>query len=874
MPVFWGTAAADAILGSAGADQIYGQAGNDTLYGSGGDDLLNGGLGNDLMGGGLGNDVYYIAAAGDAIVERVGEGTDQVLAWISYQLAANVEVLILQGAAAINGAGNGLNNTIIGNAGNNVLNGGAGSDTLAGGKGDDIYDVDSAGDRAQEAANEGYDRVRASVSFALGANLEELSLTGAAAINGTGNALANTITGNAAANVLNGAAGDDLLIGGKGNDIYLVGAAGDRVVEQAGEGTDQVRAWISHQLAANVEILVLQGTAAINGTGNALKNTIIGNAGDNVLNGGVGYDMMAGGKGNDVYDIDSTGDRAQEAANEGYDRVRSSVSFELGANVEELSLTGTWDVAGIGNGMANRIIGNTGSNSIEGYAGNDQIFGNSGNDRINGGNGLDYLYGGDGNDTLIVYSESEIIANEVYDGGNGVDTLYILTEYATVDMTSLVTRNIEKIDSANTELLFYVSQVSAISSISGLSIGFKSGGYIDFRALEYLSVDEISLSDFGNTLDLTGVVNPHDGLGLGVRIQGGGGRDVVQGPDSVTSIYGGAGDDVLSAGSGGGFLDGDVGSDVLVGGAGADTLRGGTGKDRVSGDGGDDVIAIAGRDYDPQMELSPGETFDGGDGRDLLAVGGSIFVRDGIRASVDLSNVVLSNIENLISIFSETRISTAQISSFSWIQANDLRILNGGDIQLKDQILDVASLTLSDKGNNLEMSSTILGSDDLVIQGGLGSDVVIGANGGTIIYGGGGNDRIVGGLEGDKLYGDSGDDVIHGGEGWDILEGGKGNDILTGGSGGDLFRFDRGEGVDTVSDFTSGLDGLHFENLLHGEFAYRGAASFTASGNSEARFAGGQVLVDIDGNGIADITIKMTGITSASQLHASDFAFY
>src|SRR5687768_6204226 len=114
MSVFWGTAVADVILGSAEADQIYGQAGNDTLYGSGGNDWLNGGLGNDLMGGGLGDDVYYVAAAGDAVLERAGEGTDSVLAWVSYQLAANVEALILQGATAINGTGNGLNNTIIG----------------------------------------------------------------------------------------------------------------------------------------------------------------------------------------------------------------------------------------------------------------------------------------------------------------------------------------------------------------------------------------------------------------------------------------------------------------------------------------------------------------------------------------------------------------------------------------------------------------------------------------------------------------------------------------------------------------------------------------------------------------------------------------
>lgn len=109
----------------------------------------------------------------------------------------------------------------------------------------------------------------------------------------------------------------------------------------------------------------------------------------------------------------------------------------------------------------------------------------------------------------------------------------------------------------------------------------------------------------------------------------------------------------------------------------------------------------------------------------------------------------------------------------------------------------------------------------------------------------------------------------------DTIIGNGGDDDLRGGAGQDKFVYSSVQsGVDTIADFsTSEGDTLVFQGLLHGTFAYLGAAAFTASGSSEARFFGGQVLVDTDGNGAADIAINLTGITAASQLHASDFVF-
>lgn len=209
-------------------------------------------------------------------------------------------------------------------------------DVLKGGTGNDTYLVYADDDIITEKAGEGYDKVISEVSWQLGSNLEELTLSGTSAINGTGNALGNVLTGNAAANVLkgldgadtlDGGGGADIMVGGKGDDTYIVDNSSDRIRELAGEGVDTVRSSASFTLSAEVEKLALTGSAAINGSGNALGNTISGNGAANILSGGDGNDVLNGAGGNDTLRGGTGGDRLD--GGEGIDLLEGGAGADL-----------------------------------------------------------------------------------------------------------------------------------------------------------------------------------------------------------------------------------------------------------------------------------------------------------------------------------------------------------------------------------------------------------------------------------------------------------------------------------------------------------------------------------------------------------------
>jgi VCBS repeat-containing protein len=225
----------------------------------------------------------------------------------------------------------------------------------------------------------------------------------------------DVINGGLGNDILNGGDGGDDLAGGVANDI-LNGDAGDDSLS-GGDGSDK--------LFGGDGIDTLHGDAGADRLDGGDGTDVLDGGGDNdLLDGGIGADSMTGGLGNDVFMVDDAGDQTLEAADGGYDIVRTALDgWVLGANFEGLELQGTADIGGFGNSGANNLQGNDGANTLSGLAGVDTINGNDGDDIIIGGAGGDLLRGGGGTDTFVVRQESvgaAVLENDtVYDYSAG-----------------------------------------------------------------------------------------------------------------------------------------------------------------------------------------------------------------------------------------------------------------------------------------------------------------------------------------------------------------------------------------------------------------------------------------------------------------------
>ncbi len=759
------------------------------------DNTLTGNSGANFLTGGAGDDTYVVGA-GDTVVELAAEGTDTILSSVSWSLDANTENIILTGTAAINASGNAGNNTLGGNAGVNTLDGGLGNDT---------YIIDTK-DVIVDAG--GTDTVRAGFTYTLVAGLENVELSGTGNFNVTGNALDNTVTGNGGNNTLDGAGGTDTLQGGAGNDVYIVNDGTETVVENAGEGTDSVISTITYTLTAEVENLVLLGSSAIDGTGNALDNTLTGNSAANLL---------AGGLGNDTYVIDALDTIAADTG--GSDTVAFSGNFDISgrADLENITLLGTGAFNATGNGNDNTLTGNSGINTLNGGAGNDTyvigktdaivdssgtdtvvanftytlgvdmenlvlsagtgvingtgnalantLTGNSGNNTLDGRGGIDAYIGGLGNDVYIVDDTAETITELA---AQGTDTVRSSVNYTLgADIEILVLTGTANIDGTGNALKNTLTGNSGNNTLDGgLGADVMQGG----SGNDTFIVDDVNdkIADTAGLDTIIASVNYTLGNGIENLTFSGLGNLTAVGSSGVNVITGNAGDNTLF---------GAGGNDTLIGGGGNDTLEGGIGADTLMGGLGDDVI-IYNYSQDRVIEFA-------GEGTDT--------------------------------------------------------------------VIAVVNYTMDDFIEN----ATAFGPAPIKITGNTLDNIITGNAAANILRGEDGNDTILG---------DGGRDNLYGGNGDDTLDGGLASDVLYGDAGADTFVISgtvSPQNLDTIRDFTA-VDGdaIDISDIL----SYYTAGVDTLSDFVMLVTQGTQTLVKVDvtGSGIAanySTVAYLTGVT-------------
>ncbi|WP_298192283.1 hypothetical protein [Novosphingobium sp.] len=531
-------------------------------------------------------------------------------------------------------AGDGAD-TLTGGAGNDRLDGGSGADAMAGGAGDDTYIVDDAGDVVTETDDGGHDLVFAGTSTTLSAHVEDLSFYASGALDGTGNAQANTITGTNEANTLSGLGDDDVLsgydgddtldggdgsdrldgglgadrmIGGAGDDHYVIDNAGDRMVEAAGGGTDEARidGLARYTLGAEVEDLTnLAALRVFTGRGNALGNVLSGAAGVDRLFGMDGADRLVGGDGNDVLEGGAGADQligGHGSDTASYAGAQAAVTAHLGG------LAGAGDAEGdtfdsienlAGSRFADTLTGNSAANRISGGAGDDSLAGGGGLDWFVGGLGADTL-GGDGNDGASYVGSAAAVSVDLGAGtaSGGDATGDILVGIGRAEGSALAD-TLTGSDGAN--VLLGGAGADVIDGAGGDDVIRGGAGADTLSGGAGLDTLDYAGSAAAVTVDLAA------GTASGGDAEG----DSVSGFERVSGTALG---DTLKASDSGSTLSGAAGEDTLIGGAGRDVVIGGAGADTMDGGGGTDMLSYATSRSYVSVDLDSGRAF-GDDGQ-------------------------------------------------------------------------------------------------------------------------------------------------------------------------------------------------------------------------------------------------------------------
>jgi Ca2+-binding RTX toxin-like protein len=361
---------------------------------------------------------------------------------------------------------------------------------------------------------------------------------------------------------------------------------------------------------------------------------------------------------------------------------------------------------------------------------------------------------------------------------------------------------------------------------------------------------------------------------------------VLSGP---VTLRGTSGDDVLVAG------DPEEGNFVLIGGGGRDQLYAGDGHGPTTMNQTTFVITKA-------SDLVAGEVYQGDPDGDHFETYFTSMVGNSIKADVSLAGITLTDVQQISGFAGTLTMTAGQLGAFDAVHAGAVRLADGGTVHLA-RFSDVRDVYLADRDTALAFTAadiyhlTGYGTTmtyhtgiaaGLAVHGGTGNDTITAQAAGDVfntriaqlgvsLFGGGGDDSLTGAQRNDILNGGLGDDLVFGGRGRDILIASEGDDTLTGGARADQFRigFQPGGSDDTIADF-SGLGTVAAGDRIRiadgvTQAVYLGAEVFSASGVTEVRYAHGMLKIDFDGNGTADSSFFLTGMTLATQLTQDDF---
>ncbi|MCF6198312.1 MAG: hypothetical protein L3J67_02755 [Hyphomicrobiaceae bacterium] len=602
-----------------------------------------------------------------------------------------------------------------------------------------------------------------------------------------------------------------------------------------------------------------------------------GGDGSDFINGGTGVDQMQGGLGNDFYVVDNIGDQVTERNNEGIDEVRSSVDWTLGANVENLRLTGNnnspfnIDTNGTGNALDNRIIGNIGDNVLSGGAGNDFINGARGSDTINWsvGDGRDVVNGGGGGNVALGTDTFSITGDNTAETFN----IYAISGVAnTQQRNSLITQFgafaagteivITRVTGAAETVIAELNNIEEILVNGGnppennptpnIPIGGDTikvmGNFTPTSLL--LNTITIQGTAGNDTIDISGLTSEHR-----IVLKTNGGNDTIIGDlrpqDVIELTNGNAAGFIATANADGTQTLNDGTNSITLSGASTPTLRDASGEEVI---------------IDPPSVLGGGAADEGTEAQDGT---------EGEQEQEEAHDFNEDHGASDARLIEAVSLENAEYGTYGGDQ------LDGSD--------DVDDVLFGREGDDIIGS----GAGEDVVFGGSGDDVIFTSSDNDTAFGGAGDDVVVAGSGDDLVYGQAGDDLLFGGEGDDTLKGGKGDDELNGGKGVDLlfggdghdsFIFttvaDSGVGEgnsDKIIGFTIGEDTIDL-SAIDADSTQAGQQSFQLAGPGE-QVQAGQITYDFkDGNTIieahinndeiADFQIKLTG---EHTLSASDF---